>query len=289
VADQTRRLLGGWLRQWYPNARLHRWQPLGTGVTARVFGVDYSLRGRRERVVMRLLDVPLELGWRESLLLHTLANSGVPAPTCHGVKHRGHTCCMLLDWLPGKVVARPRDKFDYARQAAQALAQIHDVEVRASRLPRFSTGFSGRVAQMRNRYPEHTVICDALSRNPPASAGLTHVLLHGDFWPGNLLFERKQLTGIVDWSDACIGDRLVDVANARLELRWLWGEDAMRDFTSCYLNGTGLRADALPFWDLAALLKPVLGMHRWGLTPPQTRRLRSAIADHATAALAGKP
>lgn len=36
-------------------------------------------------------------------------------------------------------------------------------------------------------------------------------LVHGDFQPGNVLFERGQLTGIVDWELAHIGDQLLDL------------------------------------------------------------------------------
>ena len=43
--------------------------------------------------------------------------------------------------------------------------------------------------------------------NPPA-------LLHGDYWPGNILWKDGRLAAVIDWEDACLGDPLVDLAMA---------------------------------------------------------------------------
>ena len=60
-------------------------------------------------------------------------------------------------------------------------------------------------------------------RNLPA-------LLHGDYWPGNVLWEDGRLAAIIDWEDASVGDPLVDVSNARLEILWVFGP-SVEEFT----------------------------------------------------------
>ncbi len=93
-------------------------------------------------------------------------------------------------------------------------------------------------------------------RNPSA-------LLHGDFWPGNLLWRDGQLVGIIDWEDAAIGDPLADVANSRLEVLWAFGVDAMRRFTEQYRALTSLDWTNLPYWDLCAALRHAAHAADW--------------------------
>ena len=88
-----------------------------------------------------------------------------------------------------------------------------------------------------------------LRENPP-------VLLHGDFWLGNLLWEADDLRGIIDWEDAMLGNPLADLGKCRLELLWALGEGAMLGFTrACLARSPALDASHLPFWDLWGALR----------------------------------
>ncbi len=62
----------------------------------------------------------------------------------------------------------------------------------------------------------------------------TSALLHGDYWPGNILWRDGRLVGVIDWEDAALGDPLADLANSRLEIFWAFGGDVMHDFTRRY-------------------------------------------------------
>lgn len=46
-------------------------------------------------------------------------------------------------------------------------------------------------------------------------------LVHGDFGSNNVLADREHITGVVDWSEAMIGDPLYDVANFFFWRTWL--------------------------------------------------------------------
>jgi aminoglycoside phosphotransferase (APT) family kinase protein len=82
------------------------------------------------------------------------------------------------------------------------------------------------------------------------------VLLHGDFWPGNVLWEDGRLVAVLDWEDAAIGDPLADVANARLELLWAGGAEAKEEFTRRYRSLVpGVDLTDLPHWDRWAGLR----------------------------------
>ena len=83
-----------------------------------------------------------------------------------------------------------------------------------------------------------------LDFNPP-------VLLHGDFWLGNLLWNGDRPAAIIDWEDAMLGDPLADLGKSRLESLWALGPEAMQLYTEHYLRlNRQLNAATLPYWDL---------------------------------------
>jgi aminoglycoside phosphotransferase (APT) family kinase protein len=94
-------------------------------------------------------------------------------------------------------------------------------------------------------------------------------LLHGDFWPGNLLWRDGELVAVIDWEDASLGNPLEDVAIARLDLLWFFGEEAMHHFSEAYRTQMGdemgeeLDFESLPYWDLLAALRPTGHIDEW--------------------------
>lgn len=83
----------------------------------------------------------------------------------------------------------------------------------------------------------------------------TPTLLHGDYWPGNILWRNGKLVGVVDWEDSFLGNPLYDLAIARLELSWIFSLDIMDEFTRAYLSLNNLNISQLAFWDLWAALR----------------------------------
>lgn len=120
------------------------------------------------------------------------------------------------------------------------------------------------IQDLRPEFPVNTV--REILRDGIPHEGPDHpVLLHGDFWPGNVLWKNGRIVAVIDWEDAATGDPLFDVANARLEVMWSWGTEAMAVFTDCYVQGSGRDDCTLPYWDLIAALKALRGLPLWGL------------------------
>ena len=94
-----------------------------------------------------------------------------------------------------------------------------------------------------------------MSSLSPANIG-TPCLLHGDYWPGNIILSNDDTAAIIDWEDALFGDPFNDLAIARLDLLWCYGEAVMHVFTEHYLRITGHDDRDLPCWDLFAALRP---------------------------------
>ncbi len=107
------------------------------------------------------------------------------------------------------------------------------------------------------------------------------VVLHGDYWPGNVMWRDGRLAAVIDWEDACVGDPLADLATARVELLCQYGAHAMERFTDSYLEsmtsaGSPVAVDDLPIWELYVSAAALASMHTWGLDPADESRRRAA-------------
>ncbi len=117
-------------------------------------------------------------------------------------------------------------------------------------------------------------------------------LLHGDFWPGNLLWQRGRLAAVLDWEDAALGDPAADVAGCRLELLWAFGPAAMQRFTATYERHHPLDPRRRVLWEIAIGAAAARKLAGWGLEPAREEAMRRgayAFVRAAGRSLGGKP
>jgi aminoglycoside phosphotransferase (APT) family kinase protein len=103
-----------------------------------------------------------------------------------------------------------------------------------------------------------------------------------------MLWQGERLAAVIDWEDACLGDPMVDLAPARLELLWLWGAEAAGRFTARYRALTGRALAAQPLYDLWCALRALLRLPGWELPAAERaekRRLLRGFVESALAAL----
>src|SRR5207253_6212901 len=93
-----------------------------------------------------------------------------------------------------------------------------------------------------------------------------HALVHGDFWPGNVLLHRGRPTGVVDWVECARGAPTRDLGCCRQDLAFLrvGGAGAPDLFLEAYL-AAGAQARDLAFWDLFAAQSAFPDPARWWL------------------------
>lgn len=264
--------------RWRLGAVILAAHPLAGGVSARVTALDVVLDGTIQRIVTREygerdLAAKADVAAHEFALLDSLHKHGFPVP--HPLHHeRG---VLLQTFAKGdngaEVGADPV-------QLAHFLARLRGLEL------------AGLPLRPLAHPTPNAIPDDALgeSRIRAALAGLDRppgrsVLLHGDLWPGNTLWNAGQLTAVLDWEDAARGDPLADVGNTRLELLFFEGWEAMTAFTNAYVAQTHADLTALPYWDLRAALRPCGRLAGWGLEPETERTLRERHRAFVEAAL----
>ena len=83
----------------------------------------------------------------------------------------------------------------------------------------------------------------------PAPVGKS--LIHGDYQHFNLLWTRRRLSGVIDWTWAGLGHPDRDVGHCRLNLAALFSLDWDHEFSAAYRAESGRPTD--PWWDLFEL------------------------------------
>lgn len=246
------------------------------GVSAETFALDaVTVGGEDRRWVVRRLSADSShrslspIG--EYALLNELTNSGVPiARPLLFVPPR----TIVMEWVEG-TNELPADG---PASMGDALTRIHSTRgelqlpLREDPLP--------FVAQVLGVTP-----AEIAPRGAPAAP----TLLHGDFWPGNLLWRNGELVAVLDWEDAAMGDPTSDVACARVELAVAAGERAADVFTRRYGAQVELDPARLAVWDVYVSISALEAMDSWGLPADALRHRRStteAFRDDAIARLA---
>jgi hygromycin-B 4-O-kinase len=238
----------------------------------------YSFRSAGEGYVLRINHQIA--GFEKDTFAHRrFARRELPIPE---ILHVGqldpyHFYC-ISRMLPGRTLQSlvPQELQGLLRATADVMQRIAESDVTAIRGfgPFHANGIAGFASWREyllsvSRYP-YPAACDAvrylleLERSVHACPEV-HCLVHGDFGSNNVLAAEGRISGVLDWSEALIGDPLYDVANIFFWREWLECmelqarffetnaiADENRDRLLCYQLHIGLRelaqASAISGW-----------------------------------------
>jgi aminoglycoside phosphotransferase (APT) family kinase protein len=278
-----------------PNSKLLRTWQLKGGVSAQVTALEIVLPDgqTKKMIVRRHGDKDLRrnphVAADEFKLLQLLQTAGLATPKPYHLDQSGEifsTPYIVIEYIEGKPEFTPSNLTDFILQLATHLAKIHSIDdskLDLSFLPqqakRISKWFGERPVLDEGR------IREALESVWPLPQLNKSVLLHGDFWPGNILWKDGQLVGIIDWEDAELGDPLADLANSRLEILWAFGIDPMHSFTHHYTSMTTIDFKYLPYWDLYTALQSASKISGWGLNETTEKKMKEKLRLFITQAL----
>jgi len=250
--DPQSKLLGAWT--------------LTGGISAQITALEIERAdgSTQKMIVRRHGDVDFNLNPRvaadEFQLMRILKNAGVAAPAPIFVDDSGEIFdrpVIVVEFVDGKTEFAPANLDDYFRQIATHLARIHRVD--PANLEFLPQRVLARLEKLDDWRDAERILEAAPPQVNPSG------LLHGDFWPGNMLWRDGQLAAIIDWEDAALGDPLVDVANIRLETLWALGVEAMDNFTRRYQAANAIDFTRLPYWDISLALRHAPHLGGWGL------------------------
>lgn len=252
-----------------PHSTLLRAWALKGGVSAQVTALEIERPdGQAQKLLVRQHGAVNrahnpQIAADEFRLLRLLRSAGLAVPTPYYLDQSGEifsTPYIVSEYIEGQPEFAPANLPDYLLQFARQLFGIHQIDgarLDLSFLPTIEDCYA-RLLNERSAPGAESVeearLRVVLEGAWPLPQRNPSVLLHGDFWPGNLLWRDGQLAAVIDWEDAALGDPLADLASSRLELLWAFGSEAMQRFTEQYRARSALDWTNLPYWDLCAAL-----------------------------------
>jgi aminoglycoside phosphotransferase (APT) family kinase protein len=210
------------------------------------------------RVVLRryawpgfLEDEPIAVQ-REVDALEFARSEGLPAPELLAADVDGHNVgdgipVVVMKRLPG----RPSRTVDVLRLAETA-ATLHDIAPSgfAHRYFRWFDDVAYRVPRNATDPALWQWAVDVWARPLPPFGP---VFIHRDFHPGNVLWLRRRVSGVVDWANACVGPAACDVSTCRGDLMRIAGPAVADAFAAAYRAVTGCDLD--PYWEVVGVLE----------------------------------
>jgi aminoglycoside phosphotransferase (APT) family kinase protein len=178
---------------------------------------------------------------------------------------------LLLSYLPGRSLYEPRDEGAWTEQLARVMLSIHAVTPEThdlSWLPGFSRD---EIATELEELRPEAEKAGALARRVHAAlvSNLNDVawpepcLIHEDFWPGNTVWFRERLIGVIDWVNAKVGDPRCDVTQCAIDAMLVHGPETAARLRDTYQR---LAPRALPdmwYFDLFNGLRSLLYYKHW--------------------------
>ncbi len=240
------------------------------GLDASTHRVDIITRSgvRRPLVVRRFNDTfswfDVERLPREAETLASLVSTSVVAPEMLELDVDGRwlgTPCMVQTCLPGGP-APPHRWADWSAQLVEAMALVHQIAPAVDAEP-WLTGWRGDEppsALTGNPWLDRVWPVILAGRSALEASG-GDALVHHDLHPGNSLWSRSKLSGIVDWTLAGRGFPAYDRAYLRFDLSLALGLGA-GDEVEMASTALGIPPDD-PTWDLVVGTRVVGSVADW--------------------------
>ncbi|TAA66325.1 phosphotransferase family protein [Planococcus salinarum] len=240
------------------------------GTSSLVFEVPFENKEMHESIVLRLFHQKEWLAKEPDLARHegeSLQNAAlleIPSPAFIALDETGEKSGMpavLMTKLPGTTILQPSDMPSWLDKMAAALAGIHRQKAENFKYEYFSYNDALKLEKpLWSKFPDDWLRAFFIVAGvrPPTE----YSLIHRDYHPANVLWQNGELTGVVDWVNACRGPAGVDVGHCRVNLAQLFGVSTADQFLDAYINHAGEEFRYDPYWDLLSLTDTLNGLPR---------------------------
>ena len=257
-----------------PDARPIGSEPLLGGLDWGTYAIDLETPSGRRSLVVRRHDGPADRAGDVARRLWTVLTClrdvelPIPRPILFDDGRLLGAPLVVMSRCPGAIRPPPAEPAAWTEGYADVVAAIQRVDPsRLAALPRCPDR-RGEVERLVRRSadgrkgPEWQRLLDLLRGHLHPGADAAPVLRHRDLWFGNTLWKGDEVSGILDWSGACVGDPAGDLGYARLDVHLVLGRDAARAFHAA----VGDRVGPLPataWWELLAAADGLAWMEEW--------------------------
>ena len=251
--------------------------------------------GRPYRVVVRRYKVfgnydRGEKAQREFKTFELLNRHAVPAPEPLLLDVSGDTLGLpgiVVSFVEGSLLLdAPPDPLIWARKLAGTLAKIHSITcgeeeqeflLKGNAEASWFLNSESPPAYMQ-AYPGGSELWSLLQDQLPKVERVSPVLLHIDYWSGNILWHENEISAVIDWEEAAYGDPAIDVGYAAMNMALMGLTEAGDEFIRTYESKTGRVLRNLGFWELAAAVRPMIDPQDWQIhQPPGSDRFQQFI------------
>lgn len=204
--------------------------------------------------------------------LRAAAAGGLPVPVLLGARLDGGQPAVLTSFVRGSSRISPTPSPFRLRALGAVASRVHAVPVPAD-LPFRDRPINGvDFAARRRAAPARPLLAEAerVLSGLPAAVGATG-LVHGDLWHGNTLWTDHELTALIDWDGAGVGQPGVDLGSLRATRR---SATAGRPPRRCWPAGRQRRSGRRRTWPAGIWSRRWPLTRRWtGSSPPSAGRV----------------
>lgn len=230
------------------------------GMSSELSLLEIETRNGVEEVVLReytdkeWLEMEPDIALQEAKNLKQAEMLSVTTPILIAFDYNGENTTwpsLLMTKVEGQVSLKRETNQNYIDQLAQTLVKIHQSE-------------NPEVTHQYFRYfdPVQPVKADWSSKPENWKQAFRYLktaqkppydptFIHRDYHPTNVLFENERVSAVVDWTDACIGPKQMDIAHCRWNLAMIYGQETADSFLNAYLKHDS-QMMYHPYWDLEA-------------------------------------
>lgn len=286
-----------------PDASIQAIEPLQLGFSNRSFRMTLRRPGASDGVyiVKRYSDQNEHVFGQDALTraklehaaLSFLRSSGIPCPDPIFCDLEGallESPIIVTQLLPGaQILAHPANPLwaERASTVAALLARIHMLacpSALAANMPDATaqaTWFlkSGSIPEYMRDHADGAAVWEIVHHELGALEPAAGVLVHGDYWSGNILWNQGNVTGILDWENVAFGEPGFDVAYCRMEMIVDGMDDAADTFLRTYEALTGKPVANLGLCELVVAVQPMWQRAPFLTTAPYQERFRRFVAN----------
>ena len=232
----------------------------------------------RRYVIAELNDEEPDIAEREARVLRLLNRCEITTPELLAVDTSGDRAgapAIVMTRVPGRVEWSPTDIEPWLHQLAELLPQLHASPITVADgvqpFRPYEPESWGPPPWMRNpKLWDRAVEVFHGARLDPDG-----VFIHRDFHPGNVLWRRGRVAGLVDWQAASVGPRTVDVVHCRSNLLSRFGAEVADRFLAIWQRMTG--CDYHPWAEVVMLVDALHWNTRHTQDPAHLRSLESLL------------